>query len=388
MVFGILKDKKDGEHRVISTPREVRSIVAAGHRVIAESSCGYTAGFDDEEYASAGAEIVDSAADVWQRCDVVAKVKEFTPSECKMMRRGQIILGCIHPAANPEEVSAILDAGVIAFTLEDSHRFGSPNCEAAGKQGALFGLESMLTINGGAGKFVGGFAGAAAMRVLILGAGAVGRGALEVLYALGARCTVMDINRSALCELLSKYSSHIDTMICSKEAIASLLPRMDMVVNCVRWDKSRRDFLIDKEMVSTMSRGSVIVDISNDSPGAIETSRTTSHSAPRYIERGVVHYCVSNIPGAVAHSASCAYAASVLPMILSILGDGVSECCRKDGFYRRSLMAYRGYLTHEETSVVQNRPWISPEDILGFAGAPLDFAPPATSQKSSNFYKF
>ena len=135
MVFGILKDKKDGEHRVISTPREVRSIVVAGHRVIAESSCGYAAGFDDEEYASAGAEIVDSAADVWQRCDVVAKVKEFTPSECEMMRRGQIILGCIHPAANPEEVSAILDAGVIAFTLEDSHRFGSPNCEAAGKQG-------------------------------------------------------------------------------------------------------------------------------------------------------------------------------------------------------------------------------------------------------------
>ena len=202
MVYGILKDKKLGEYRVISTPREVKAITSAGHEVWAEHDCGKAAGFPDEKYAEAGARIVYSAEEMWAGCDMVAKVKEFTPEEYPLMRRGQIILGCIHPAGHPKEVDAILKSGCIAFTAEDSHRFGSPNCEAAGKQGALFGLESMLTINGGKGKFVSGFAGAPRMNVLILGGGLVGRAALEMLFALGASCTVMDINTGVLRSLL------------------------------------------------------------------------------------------------------------------------------------------------------------------------------------------
>ena len=387
MIYGILKDVKEGEFRVISTPAEVKSIVAAGHEVWAQHDCGLAAGFPDEKYVEAGAKIVYSAEEMWAGCDMVAKVKEFTPKEYPLMREGQIILGCIHPAGHPEEVDAILKSGCTAFTAEDAHRYGSPNCEAAGKQGALFGLESMLTINGGKGKFVGGFAGAPRMNVLILGAGVVGRGALEVLFALGANCTVMDINVGLLRNLLSQYESKINTMLCNKEAIASVLPETDMVLNCVKWDKSRTDFLIDKEMLKLMEPGSVLVDISNDDPGAIESSHETHHDNPRYVVNGVVHYCVSNIPGAVANSTSIAYASEMLPMILSILNDGVAECCRKDGFYRRSLTAYNGYLTHEETSAIQNKPWIRPEDILGISGAYLDPAPSATVTKSNNFYK-
>ena len=387
MIYGILKDVKEGEFRVISTPAEVKSIVAAGHEVWAQHDCGLAAGFPDEKYVEAGAKIVYSAEEMWAGCDMVAKVKEFTPKEYPLMREGQIILGCIHPAGHPEEVDAILKSGCTAFTAEDAHRYGSPNCEAAGKQGALFGLESMLTINGGKGKFVGGFAGAPRMNVLILGAGVVGRGALEVLFALGANCTVMDINVGLLRNLLSQYESKINTMLCNKEAIASVLPETDMVLNCVKWDKSRTDFLIDKEMLKLMEPGSVLVDISNDDPGAIESSHETHHDNPRYVVNGVVHYCVSNIPGAVANSTSIAYASEMLPMILSILNDGVAECCRKDGFYRRSLTAYNGYLTHEETSAIQNKPWIRPEDILGISGTYLDPAPSATVTKSNNFYK-
>ena len=387
MRYGILKDIKEGEFRVISTPAEVKTIVAAGHEVWAEHDCGRAAGFPDEKYEAAGARIVYTREEMWAGCDMVAKVKEFTPVEYPLMREGQIILGCIHPAGHPEEVEAILERGVIAFTAEDAHRYGSPNCEAAGKQGALFGLESMLTINGGKGKFVGGFAGAPRMNVLILGAGVVGRGALEVLYALGANCTVMDINVGLLRSLLSQYESKISTMLCNKEAIASVLPHTDMVLNCVKWDKSRKDFLIDREMLKLMEPGSVLVDISNDDPGAIESSHETHHDNPRYVVNGVVHYCVSNIPGAVANSTSVAYASEMLPMILSILSDGVAECCVKDGFYRRSLTAYRGYLTHEETSAIQGRPWIRPEDMLGIADRALDPAPPATVTRSSNFYK-
>lgn len=387
MIYGILKDTKEGEFRVISTPLEVKSIVAAGHTVWAEHDCGRAAGFPDEKYAAAGAKIVYSAEEIWAGCDMVAKVKEFTPAEYPLMRADQIILGCIHPAGHPEEVDAILKSGCVAFTAEDAHRYGSPNCEAAGKQGALFGLESMLTINGGKGKYVGGFAGAPGMNVLILGAGVVGRGALEVLQALGASCTVMDVNVGVLRTLLSQHGSKINTMLCSKEAITELLPTTDMVLNCVKWDKKRTDFLIDKEMLKLMEPGSVLVDISNDDPGAIESSHETHHDNPRYVVNGVVHYCVSNIPGAVANSTSVAYASEMLPMILSILNDGVAECCVKDGFYRRSLTAYKGLLTHEETSAVQNRPWIRPEDALGISERRLDPAPPATVTRSDNFYK-
>lgn len=386
MIYGILKDTKEGENRVISTPTEVRTIVAAGHEVWAQRDCGAAAGFSDRKYVEAGAKIVSSAEEMWAGCDMVAKVKEFTSSEYPLIRRGQIILGCIHPAGHPEEVDAILKSCCIAFTAEDSHRYGSPNSEAAGKQGALFGLESMLTINGGKGKFVGGLVGAPRMNVLILGVGTVGRGALEVLFALGANCTVMDVNFGSLRSLLSAYGNKINTALCSKEAIAQILPNIDMVINCVKWDKKRKDFLIDKEMLKLMEEGSVLVDISNDAPGAIESSRETHHDNPRYIVNGVVHYCVSNIPGVIANSTSVAYASEMLPMILSILNDGVKECCVKNGFYRRSLTAYKGYLTHEETSAVQDRPWVRPEDILGISDRPLASAPPATVTKSNNFY--
>ncbi len=387
MIFGILKDCKEGENRVICTPVEVASIAAAGHTVLAQKDCGAGCGFTDEKYVAAGAEIVASAEEIWQRADFVAKVKEIMPAEFHLPRENQIVYCCIHPAGHPEEVDALLASKCIAITAEDSHRYGSPNCEAAGKQGALFGLESMLTINGGKGKFVGGFAGAPRMNVLILGGGVVGQAALGVLYALGANVTLMDINVGVLRSTADKYENKISTMLCSQQTIASVLPQTDMVLNCVRWPKQRKDFLITKEMLSLMEPGSVLVDISNDDPGAIESSHETHHDNPRYVVNGVVHYCVSNIPGAVAQSTSVALAAETLPMLLNIMNNGVAEACVRDGFIRRSLTTYRGYLTHEETSGIQDRPWIRPEDILGIADRQLDPAPKATTTVSKYFYE-
>ena len=387
MTFGILKDIKEGEYRVICTPVEVATIVAAGHTVLAQRDCGLGAGFSNEKYQAAGAEIVDTIEEMYARCDFLAKVKEIFPSEYDLLREDQLVYCCIHPASHPEEVEALLNSKCIAVTAEDSHRYGSPNCEAAGKQGALFGLESMLTINGGKGKFVGGFAGAPGMNVLILGGGIVGQGALSVLHTLGANVTVMDINRGVLTMLGDRYQNKINTMFCTKEAITSLLPETDMVLNCVKWPKQRKDFLIDKEMLKLMEPGSVLVDISNDDPGAIESSHETHHDNPRYVVNGVVHYCVSNIPGAVAHSTSVALAAETLPLLLSIMKHGIKEACVRDGFIRRSLTTYKGYLTHEETSALQNRPWIRPEEILGIADEVLDQAPPATVSRSNYFYE-
>ena len=217
--------------------------------------------------------------------------------------------------------------------------------------------------------------------------GQLERGALSVLYALGANVTVMDINVGILRQLGDKYQGHINTMFCNQQTIASVLPQTDMVINCVKWPKQRKDFLITKEMLKLMEPGSVLVDISNDDPGAIESSHETHHDDPRYVVNGVVHYCVSNIPGAVAHSTSVSLAAETLPMLLNIMNNGLAEACVRDGFIRRSLACYKGYLTHEETSGIQGKPWIRPEDILGIADRQLDPAPPATTTRSTNFIK-
>lgn len=385
MNFGLLKDIKNGEYRTIVTPTEIMTIVAAGHKALVQSGAGEKAGFEDQAYEAAGAEIVDSAEAIFSQCDLVTKVKEIEPSEYEMLREGQIILTCIHPAAHREEVQALLDKKVIAFTAEDSHRFGSPNCEAAGKQGALAGLNAMLTINGGKGKFVSGLAGAPGMNVVILGAGIVGKAALSVLHALGANVAVMDISLGVLRDVEALYHNTVTTMYCTKENIRKLLPSTDMILNCVKWPKGNPDFLVDREMLGLMEKGSVLVDISNDTDGAIESFHETTHEDPLYVENGVVHYCVSNIPGAIAGSTTVAYAAAMLPHFMKLLNDGVAEACVKDGFLRRSLTVYKGYLTHEETSALQGRPWIRPETILGIADRALDPAPPATVTRSDNF---
>lgn len=385
MKLGILKDIKKGEYRVVLTPAEVEILTELGCIVYAQHDCGKAAGFPNAKYKSAGAVILKSAEDIYEICDMVAKVKEIESSEYDYLHEGQIIFSCLHPAANPDEVQALLNKKVIAFTAEDSHRYGSPLSEAAGKQGALLGLESMLTINGGKGKFVSGLAGAPGMKVLILGIGVVGRAALQVLHSLGAWITAMDVNVKAMRDINMLYNEQINTMFCTKQAIRKLLPETDMIINCVKWDKTRNDYLIDKDMLKLMEPGSVIVDISNDIPGAIESTRETTHGDPRYIVNNIVHYCVSNIPSAIANTASSAYGSEILPHFLNIHRYGIKEACRIDGYLRRSMTAYKGVLTHEETSAVQNIPWTKPEIALKIADSDFDYAPPATQLRSDNY---
>ena len=386
MKFGLLKDIKNGEYRTIITPAEVDAIVADGHEVYVQRGAGEGAGFSDDKYVKEGAKLLDTMEDIYGTCDFVTKVKELEPCEFGLLRENQILYTCIHPAAHPEEVQALLDSKCIAFTAEDSHRYGSPNCEAAGKQGALMGLESLQSIHGGKGKFVNGLGGAPGIKALVIGGGTVGRAVTSVLHALGAWVTVADINIGCLRDISKQFNEEVNTMISNHYNLAKLLPEIDVVYNCVRWPKDATEFMITRDMVRSMEKGSVIVDISND-VGAIETFHETTHEDPRYIEEGVVHYCVSNIPGAIAQSTSIAYAAGVLPHFRSILNNGVAEACVRDGFLRRSLTTYKGYLTHEETSAIQGRPWIRPEDILGIADRKLDPAPAATRTHSDNFIK-
>lgn len=380
MIFGVLKEIKEGEARVIMTPAEIAELTKDGHKVLVQKAAGYAAGCEDADYIAAGAEIRDTAEQIFGEADLVAKVKEIEPQEYGLIRPKQIVFACVHPAAHREEVDALLAKKAISFSAEDTHRYGSPNCEVAGKLGALMGAFSLLSINGGSGKLVCGIGGAPGANVIVLGAGIVGKGATEILAALGAKITLMDINIGVLRQCESLFPKNVHTAISSQYNIKNLLPNTDMVINCVKWPKHRKDHLITRDMLKLMKRGSVIVDVSADIGGAIETYRETTHDDPTYIIDGVVHYGVSNIPGAAPYTTSIAYAASVLQHFRAIGSQGVVEACRKDGFLRRSLTTYEGILTHEETSVIQNRPWTTPEEALGLAGCDnLDLVPRATT---------
>ncbi|MDY4060358.1 alanine dehydrogenase [Anaerovoracaceae bacterium SGI.195] len=387
MKIGLLKDIKKGEYRTVITPLEAATIVNDGHELLVETGAGAGAGFPDTEYIKSGAEILKTGDEIWANAELITKVKEIEESEFDKMREGQIIVTCLHPAAHPSEVEALLKNKVIAFTAEDAHRYGSPNCESAGKQGVICGLESMSVMNGGKGKFIGGLAGAPSMSVLVLGAGVVGKAAISVLVALGARVTVLANNMQKLRDLKHHYNEKIDVMVSTQENIKRLLPTTDMLLNCVRWPKGAKPYLVTKEMLKLMEPGSVLVDISNDEDGAIESFHETTHEDPRYIVNGVVHYCVSNIPSAMAMSTSQAYAAVMLKHFRNIANNGVRNACINDGYLRRSLVSYDGYLTHEETSALQGIPWIRPEDILGISNLDLDFAPENTVTRSENFVK-
>ena len=382
--FGVLKDIKEGEFRVVMTPSEAGELASDGVTVYVASGAGERAGFPDAEYAAAGAVIADTNEEIWAKCDMVAKVKEIEPCEYDLIREGQTIFCCIHPAAHREEVDVLLDKKVIAITAEDSHRYGSPNCEAAGKAGAFMGLWAMMSNHGGLGKFASGVGPSEPVRAIVCGAGTVGRAAVDTLYRLGAEVTVSDVYEPALEAVKEKYPG-IRTFKAGGSALAEAMPGADLVINCVRWPKDAKDFMITRAMVASMKRGSVICDISNDY-GCIETFRETTHEDPIYTEEGVIHYCVNNIPGAVAGSTSVAYAKALLPHFRSIMRDGLAEACVKDGYLRRSLTCYRGYLTHEETSGIQGRPWVRPEVILGIEDRELDPAPPATKTRSENYY--
>lgn len=385
MKFGVLKDIKIGESRVIATPAEIFEIKNDGHEVYVASGAGFKAGFDDAEYAAAGAVILETNEEIYATCDFVAKVKEIEPSEYEYLREGQIIYTCIHPAAHRGEVDALLEKKVIAITAEDSHRYGSPNCEAAGKVGAFMGLWSMMTMNGGSGKFANGLAGTPGVKAIVCGCGTVGRAAIEVLSNMGVQVTVADINMGSLKEVSALYNGKIDTMISNKFNLTTALPNTDLFINSVRWPKNATEPMISREMVASMKRGSVIVDISNDY-GCIETFHETTLDDPTYIEEGVVHYCVSNMPSAIAGATSVSYAAGVLPHLRNILNKGLAAACAQDGYLRRSLTCYKGYLTHEETSGIQGRPWVQPEVILGIQNEKLDPAPKTTVTVSDNFY--
>lgn len=365
MIIGTFKELKSGESRVVLTPTEVAELTKNGHTVLIGTGTGELAGFSDEEYMEAGAAIRESMEQVYAQSDMIVKVKELLPEEYDLLRKNQIIFTCIHPAANRELVDVLINKEVIAFTAEDTHQFGSPNGEVAGKLGALWGAHYLLSVNGGMGKLVCGIGGVPGIQALVIGGGIVGRSATSVLASLGAHVTMMDVNIGVLREAQYLLPKGVDTMFSSQSNIRKVLPHVDLVLNCVKWPKQRTDHLITRDMLKLMRKKSVIVDISADVGGAIETYRPTTYDQPTYVVDDVIHFGVDNIPGAAPHTTSIAYAASVFPHIKSIADHGPEEAARRNAYLRRGLTTYKGIVTHEETSLIQQRERIQAESVLG-----------------------
>ena len=370
MIIAVPKEIKRNEHRVSITPPAVDALVSKGHRVIIEAQAGCGSGIADEDYTAAGAELAPDAETAYQKGEMILKVKELFPPEFAFLREGQIIFTYIHSANNPEETRALLDKKVIAIAYEDIEtddgKFPllTPMSEIAGEVGLIMGVYHMFTINGGSGVLIGGAVGAEPAQVAILGAGNVGLGAARYAVGLGADVTMLDIDLERLGGIRQKYFPRIKTLYLNSYHVRQILPKIDLLVNAVKWPPRSNQHIVTRGMLKLMKKDALIVDISCDPAGAIETCVPTSHGQPTYTVDGIRHYCVDNLPSAVAKTASYALSNRSLPYVLKIADKGWLRAIQEDAALRRGLGFALGYLTFKPTAIAQNRPFTPVEEIM------------------------
>ncbi len=363
MEIGIPKEIKPQEGRVALLSGHVGELIAAGHRVTVETGAGVLSGASDDDYLAFGANIAAKADDVYGPCELIVKVKEPLEPEYELLQSCHILLTNIHSAADRPLTDHLLKTGLTAISAEDTHRFGSPNCPLAGEVGAFEGVRLCMSPHGGSGRHFMPHFGAPALSAVVLGLGAVGNGALRTLMRLGCSVTGLDINQRARAQAELDWAGN-DFTSSDTGALPGLLADTDLFINCVLWPKHRDDHLIDRAMLKKMKSSAVIVDISCDEGGAIESTRATSWDNPVYSEGGIRHFCVDNIPGAVPVTASAGYGAALLPLVKSIGEVGVIEACRRDDWLARGLTCVAGELILEETARVQRRPFTAITDFL------------------------
>ncbi len=370
MIIGILKEIKPNEYRVAGTPATVKEIVTHGHKVLVQKDAGLGSGYTNEEYKAAGAEILDTADEVYTKADLFYKVKEFFPEEYKYMNKDKIIYTYIHSNAHPEETDAILESKVTAIAYEDitddngGFPLLKPMSILAGKGGFLAATQHMQAINGGNGTLLANVCGVEAPTVTIIGSGNAGLGAAELAVAFKNNVRILDININAMEDAKTKLGSNVSFMFSNRENIVKCLKESDVIINCIMWPKHRKDHLIGREDLKLMKKGAMIVDVACDDEGAVETCRSTSHDDPVYYEEGVKHYCVDNIPSAFARTASILLSEATLPYLLKIANKGVEKALKEDKNLLKGLTAYDGKLTLKETALKQNRPLTDAEELV------------------------
>lgn len=352
MLIGVPKEVKTHEYRVGLVPGSVRELVHHGHKVVVESGAGAAIGFDDRAYEAAGAGILTRAADVFAVAELIVKVKEPQPDEVRALREDQLLFTYLHLAADPAQTQGLMRSGAIAIGYETvtDNRGGlpllAPMSEVAGRMAIQVGAHCLEKEQGGTGILLGGVPGVPAAKVVILGGGVAGTNAARVAMGVEAHVSVIDKSLPRLYELDMQFGSRLHTLFSTVENIEREVSAADLVVGAVLVPGAAAPKLVGRELVRAMRPGSVIVDISIDQGGCFETSRPTTHADPTYVEEGVVHYCVTNMPGAVARTSAVALNNATLPFVVAIADKGWRRALNEDAHLRNGLNVCRGRVTH------------------------------------------
>ena len=371
MIVGVPKEVKDNEARVGVTPMGVKALAEAGHAVLAESGAGAQSGFDDAEYRRAGAEIVSQAAAVWERAEIVVKVKEPVEKEYSFFREGLVLFTYLHLAPMRALTDKLLESKIIGIAYETVRDCAGglplliPMSEVAGRMAVQVGAAYLEQERGGRGVLLGGVPGVAPANVVIVGGGIVGTNAAKIALGFGARVTLVDVNLNRLRELDDIFAGRLFTLASNSHNLEQATQEADLVIGAVLIPGSTAPRIVTRAMVAAMKKGAVIVDVAIDQGGCVETARPTSLSNPSYVVDGVVHYCVTNMPGAVPHTSTLALTNSTFPYLLRLAGLGVREALRQDAGLAEGLNTWLGTLTHRGVAESQQRPWTAAASVMG-----------------------
>ena len=369
MLIGVPREIKDHEFRVGATPAGVKVLTEANHDVLVQSGAGQAIGFTDEMYTQAGARIVATAADVYQ-CPLVVKVKEPQASEFPLMHEGQVLFTYLHLAPDPQQTRQLLDRKVVGIAYETvTDAQGGlpllvPMSEVAGRIAVQAGASALQMIHGGRGVLLGGVPGVPVGEVVIIGGGVVGTEAAKMALGLGAGVTILDTNLARLRTLDDLFGPALRTRFSESHAIEELVSQADLVIGSVLIPGHAAPKLITRELVRGMKRGSVIVDVAIDQGGCCETSHPTTHSDPLFIEEEVVHYCVANMPGACARTATQALTNATLPYLLRLANLGYQEALKQDEHLRHGLNVCHGKVTYQAVAEDLGYEYAPPEEVL------------------------
>jgi alanine dehydrogenase len=371
MIIGVPKEIKDHEARVGVTPAAAKALTEAGHTVLVETHAGAQSGFPDHEYQDAGAEIVGDAGYAWGKADTVVKVKEPIESEYVYFREGLVLFTYLHLAPLPDLTDKLLRSGVIGIAYETVRdRQGTlplltPMSEVAGRMSVQVGAAYLQREHGGRGILLGGVPGVPPAHVTIVGGGIVGTNAARIALGLGAKVTLVDLNLNRLREIDDIFNGRVYTLASNSYNLAHSTHEADLVIGAVLIPGATAPKIVTRAMVSKMKKGAVIVDVAIDQGGCVETARPTSHSDPSYTEYGVVHYCVTNMPGAVPHTSTLGLTNATFPYLLRLANLGARDALRQDPGLAEGLNTWMGKLTHRGVAESQERAWTAPAEVLG-----------------------
>ncbi|GEK59934.1 alanine dehydrogenase [Marinococcus halophilus] len=370
MIIGIPKEIKNQEKRVAITPAGVLNLKKHGHEVLVEASAGKGSGFEDHDYKQAGASMVPEASQVWSQADMVMKVKEPLEEEYVFFRKNLILFTYLHLAAEPALVEALTANEVTAIAYETVQENGSlplltPMSEVAGRMAAQVGAQFLESVYGGKGILLSGVPGVKKAKVTVIGGGVVGINAARIAHGLGANVTIIDLNPARLREIDETFDGQIQTISSNPLNIAQEVQSSDLVIGAVLIPGARAPKLVTRDMIKTMAKGSVVVDVAIDQGGIIETAdKVTTHENPTYDVEGVVHYAVGNMPGAVPRTSTIALTNVTIPYALQIANKGVTIALKENSALGKGLNTADGKVTFEAVAKDLGYPYVSLEEVL------------------------